>query len=358
MSWQNQNINKKVFTIARPLAEEESLLASIPEEAIITALTRNTKTVRVTYVLDRRFITIEDIIAANKMTVKPLKLDRIGRIDNSKRKTKTIKCTNNVLAVLNIADFHLNRLVYGVEAYGDDYNIDIASEVFMRIVEQAIERLKSNPYKIDKIILNTAGDFLNSDTNTGTTAAGTPQVNDLPWKLVFQRATSLLEFALLRLSNIAPVEYFYVRGNHDEQTGFYLTSWLDARFKNVKNVFINPSPKPRQIVNYKQNIIIFTHGESEGIRAMDLPFIEPESIKYISNATNIEVLTGHVHKNKVNNERGVRCESLNSACPVQDNWTYGKAYDGLNQEATIMYYDETGRVQTDYIDTLKILRSI
>lgn len=357
MSWQNQNINKKVYTIARPLSDEESLMNSIPESATITAIEKSTKTIRVTYVEDKTF-TIEDIISANHMTVKPIKLDRVGtKKDNSSRKTKTIKCTENVLAVLNIADFHLNRRIFSNET-GYKYDINIASELFMRIIDKAVERLSQNPYNIEKIILNTAGDFVNSDTIAGTTTAGTRQVNDVTWKQVFKHATALLEYAILRLSNVAPVEYFYVAGNHDEQVGFYLTSWLSARFKETPNIIINDSPKTRKVIAYNKNLLIFTHGSNEGSRAIDLPFVEPEAYANVSNATNIEVITGHLHTNTVKTERGVRWEILNSACPALDEWTYDKAFGAGTSESTIMYYNKRSRIQCDSINSTDIFESI
>jgi hypothetical protein len=357
MSWQNQNINKKVYTIAKPLAEEDSLMNSIPETATITAIERTTKTIRVTYVEDKTF-TIDDIIKANIMTVKPIKLDRIGTIkDNSSRKEKRIICTEKVLAVLNIADFHLNRRIFANEVKYN-YDINIASEVFMRIIDKAVERLKQNAFNIEKIVLNTAGDFINSDTITGTTTAGTQQINDVTWKQVFQKATALLEYALIKLSNVAPVEYFYVAGNHDEQVGFYLTSWLAARFKDTPNVEINDSPRTRKVISHKKNLLIFTHGSNEGSRAIDLPFVDPEAYSRISDATNIEVLSGHLHANTVKSERGVRWEILNSACPALDEWTFGKAYGGNILESTIMYYNDRNRVQCDSINSIEILENI
>lgn len=349
MSWMNQNTSKKVFTITRPLEEEAELRASIPEDAVITAIKRSTKTVSITYVMSN-VVTLEDIQKINA-TIKPIKFDRTGAIKYNDSKTKRIHCTERAMAILNVADFHLNRLIYGDECYGQDYNLEKASNLFIDIINEAEIRLRSNAYNLDKIILNTCGDFLNSDTINGTTTAGTMQFNDVTWKKVYAKAATLLEYAIARLSTIAPVYYYYVKGNHDEQVGFYLTTWLNARFLNEPNVFINDSPKPRHVINYGNNIIIITHGETEAGRAIDLPFMEPESIERLSQASNIEVLSGHLHSNQVSCKNGVRWEVLSSACPVQDTWTYGKGYDGLRQEASIIYYNNDCRVQQDIINT-------
>lgn len=353
MAWQNQNTSKKVYTIARPLEEEDLLMQSIPEDAIITAIERNTKTVRVTYVIENK-LTIQDLILSNQENVEPIKFNRKKKTKKSSN-TKTIERGPKCLALLNIADFHLNRRVFANETYGHDYDIQIASQVWKEIIDRACKEIRSSSYSIDKIILNTAGDFVNSDTKYGTTTAGTPQFNDVSWKQVFNVATSLLEYAITQLSKIAHVEYFYVAGNHDELVGYYLTSWLDARFANFKSVHIKTNPCQRQIVKYGSNLFCFTHGDSEGGRTMTLPFVEPMAVKELSSTTNIEVISAHMHKNNVQTHFNVRWETLSSACPVQDEWSYEKGFDSQRAEATIMFYDDAYRRQQNTINVNQIL---
>jgi len=262
------------------------------------------------------------------------------------------------MAVVNIADFHLNRLVYGKEGFGDNYDSKVASEVFMRIIDKTVINLQNRPRQIDRIIINTCGDFLNSDTSTHTTTRGTPQEDDLCWKEAFYLATGLLEYAVKKLAEVAPVEYYFVQGNHDTMVGFYLTSWLWARFKGVKNVFISDSPKPRATVKYGSNVICMTHGYLEGKNIKNLPFVEPEMLQELSTATNVEVLSGHLHTVDVKLLNGAKFEVLPSACPVEDNWTYGMSFDKPKGGVVINYYDKTDRVQQDYINTCKIYKEL
>lgn len=352
--WLNGNLRKFEKVVTRPIEEANDLYRSIPENAVITAETQTLKTIRVKYVLTND-LTVDRIKELNK-SVKPIKLDRKNvKIDNSQNKTKRVKCIDNVMAVVNIADFHLNRKVWGKAGYNKDYTVDMAKEVFKDIIDEAEIRLKSSPYRIEKIVLNTAGDFLNSDTIEGTTTHGTLQDTDVNWQEAFKIAQELMSYALIKLSTIAPVYHYYVAGNHDKMSGWYLVSWLAARFMGVENVFIEESPKIRQTVIYKGNVIVFAHGDNEGNRIIDLPFNEPEAREAISKATNVEVLTGHGHNVKIETKNGVRSEMLNCACPVGDEWTYEQAFGNGRTEATIMYYNETGRVQQDTIDTKKFL---
>ena len=345
------NVKKQTITITKPIDRKEELMDSIPINARITSINESTKTIRVTYVIDNT-LSNEMIIKLNADTVKPIKLSR--KIYTSSQKQKRVNCLGNAMALINIADFHLNRLIFGNEGYDRDYNIKLANDVFCNIISECIIKLKASPYHIDKIILNTCGDFLNSDTIGGTTTAGTPQTNDVTWKQAFYNATGLLEYAIKELSVIAPIDYLYIAGNHDEQVGFYLTSWLWARFRDVKNINILDNPKPRKVVEYKKNLLMITHGATEGGQTPNLPFVEPEMRDKISKAFNVEVISGHLHSHKMVNKNGVLWEVCSSSCPIEDDWTYGKAFDKPKGEVTINYYDEYSRIQQDMINTNRI----
>lgn len=355
--WLNGNLKKFEKVITKPIEEADELFNSIPENAVITAETQTTKTIKIKYVLTND-LTPERILELNKKSVTPIKLDRKNkRINNTDQKQKRITCIDTVMAVVNIADFHLNRKIWGKAGYNDSYTIEVAKEVFKDIIDEAMIRLRACPYRIEKIVLNTAGDFLNSDTIPGTTTNGTLQNNDVSWQEAFLVAQELLSYALIKLSTVAPVYHYYVAGNHDKMAGWYLTSWLNGRFLNTENIFVDDSPKIRQTVRYKNNLILLTHGDMEGKRAIDLPFNEPNARKEFSSCTNIEVLVGHGHNVHIEHKNGIRLEMLNCSCPVGDQWTYEMAFGNIDTEATIMYYNEESRIQQDTINTKKFLHS-
>ena len=347
MSWQNTNTSKKVISITKPLEQEQELLDSIPENAIVTAHTRTTKTAKITYVLDKKE-DINNTIANIRTNTKPIKLERVPlKVDNSE---------GEVLAIANIADFHLNRFVDGSVTNGVDYDLETAKNTFMCIVDKMVKNMKAR--KVTRIILNLAGDFLNSDTKNATTTAGTPQDDDVTWQHAFITATGLLEYACKEFSKIAPVEYYYVRGNHDEQTGFYLTAWLDARFSSLDSVNIDISPKPRHVITHGTNIIILTHGDKESARVGNLPFVEQNARVKVSDATNIEVIMGHLHSTfAATIGNGVKLYRLPSACPVNDRWSYDKSFFS-HPGASVTYYDDCDRIAEDYINTKRIMESI
>lgn len=353
--WLNGDLKKFEKVITKPIEYADDIYNEVPNNAVITAETETLKTKRIKYVLTND-LTPERIIELNK-SVRPIKLDRKNRIiDNTKQKQKRINCIDTTMAVINIADFHLNRKIWGKAGFNKDYTMDIAKEVFKDIIDEAETRLKASPYRIEKIVLNTAGDFLNSDTIQGTTTHGTHQEVDVDWQEAFLIAQELLSYAIIKLSNIAPIYYYYVGGNHDQMSSWYLTSWLAARFINTENVFIDENPKIRQTIKYGSNILILAHGDNEGTRAIDLPLNEPEARKEFSESTNIEVIVGHGHNINIKHKNGIRLEMLNSACPIGDRWTYEMAFENNRTEATIMYYNNSERIQCDTINTKKFVK--
>lgn len=361
MSWQSVSTRKRVVSRTVPLEEKWALKKEVEEMAeaglcFINNETETTKTFKINYVVEKQEVTIEAIKELFNDSIKPIKLNG-GKVEKEFKPTKEKRflCGEPVMAILNIADFHLNRHISGESSYGDDYDLEKAESVFKNIIDEAKIRLKKNGHCIEKIVLNTCGDFLNSDTPQHTTTKGTLQNDDLNFKQALHKACDLLEYAIYELSTIAPVEYYYVAGNHDETLGYALTLYLSARFRDIPNVTIDISSNSRATIEYGTNVIVIAHGDSEGIRAMDLPFVEPSARKKFSEATNVEILTGHIHSPSVKSKNGIRWETLDSACPVGDEWTYSQGFDTFSSEASILYYNNKYRVQQDFINTKQFL---
>ena len=359
-NWQNLNTKKKLISKTVPLSEKDALRAEVKamEDAglcIINNETTTSKSYKINYVITKEELTADAIRALFANTVKPVQFKRTDKKKKQATKEKRIFCDEQAMAIVNIADFHFNRQVSGEDGYGVDYDADIAEKVFVDAIQDIKRRLRRCSYNVERIVLNTCGDFLNSDNKLSTTTNGTPQRDNVSYKQALIRGCRLIEYALTELSAVAPVEYYYVAGNHDEHLGLGITLYQEARFRDYKDITINAGTNSRALVTYGTNVIVLAHGDTEGTKAIDLPYIEPKAKELVSTATNLEVLTGHLHSTTVRNKNGVRWEILNSACPVQDNWSYDKAYGDDHAEATIMYYNSKGRVQQDTIDMKQFL---
>ncbi len=360
MSWNNMNTNKKIITKSCKIEDKDALQSAIYEMqeqglCIVTLENETTKTYKIGYCIERQEMKEDAIRALINKNVTPIKFKPVAPLKKSgKNVAKQFSTGNKVMAIINIADFHLNRFTNGLDGFGDPYDIEIGTDVFKGIIAECKDRLQKNGHIIERIVLNTGGDFLNSDTPVHTTTNGTPQSDSTSYKQALRRGCDLLEFALLELSKIAPVEYYYVAGNHDEQQGLAITFYLEARFRESKNIKVDIATNSRATIKYGNNLVVLAHGDYEGARAIDLPFTEPNAKSHLSVATNMEVLIGHKHNPDMKCKNGVRLETLGSACPVGCDWTYNSGYGDGNPEATIVYYDNDYRVQQDTIYTRRI----
>ena len=111
-----------------------------------------------------------------------------------------------------IMDLHLGKLAWNDET-GENYDHNIAEERFLQVISDFINRTKH--YTFDKILFPIGQDFFNFDSIDGTTTKGTRQDNDLRWQKLYLKGMEILVKAIDLLSQIAPVEIFYVAGNHD-----------------------------------------------------------------------------------------------------------------------------------------------
>jgi len=97
----------------------------------------------------------------NKVDIKPLQYKQNGK-----------------LLALPIADFHLNLLSDKLST-GNDYNMEIAEELFFHVINDVIDRVGNKSY--EKVLFVVGNDFVNADNLSGTTTHGTPQDNSGSW---------------------------------------------------------------------------------------------------------------------------------------------------------------------------------
>lgn len=251
-----------------------------------------------------------------------------------KCKKRVVKGDN--VAIVTIADLHLGKLAWKLEA-GENYDHKIAKKRFFYIIDSAIDRIKAvnnmgNP--IEKIIFFWSQDFFHFDTTDATTTAGTRQDTDVRWQKLFYMGCQILAEAVKELSLIAPVETFYTRSNHDEKNGFNAILYLDAFFMGDDNVKIDTSPIGRKYIQYGINLFGFGHGDKEGKRISSLMAIEAP--KQWGDTTSREFFLGHFHKRHTveDDEGGVVLRYLASPTST-DAWHYTSGFIGAQKQAQV-----------------------
>lgn len=283
---------------------------------------------------------------SSKITVKPraeAHFDEIkAMFENMNREHKPMiphpnsrdKNVAGQMLEVNIADLHLGKLAWAGET-GYNYDWHIATDRFLTILDDFIERARGR--MIDKIVFVYSNDFFHFDTIQQTTTSGTPQDSDLRWQKMFQVGVGLLIESIEKLSEIAPVETFYIDSNHDRMISFYACNYLEAWFRNDDNVTVNASPSPRKYIRYGQNLIGFSHGNNEKNRIFSLMQIEERenwgATKYH------EFHCGHYHSEKTKEENGVIVRYVGSPTGT-DAWHNSVGYIGAVQKGTAFLWDK------------------
>jgi len=245
-----------------------------------------------------------------------------------------INTTSGKMLEIPIMDLHLGKLSWNVET-GENYDYKIAEERFFHAIDDIIQKTKC--YKFEKIIFPIGNDFVNFDNIEGNTTGGTRQDNDLRWQKVYLKAMEILVKAIDMLKEIAPVEVFYVAGNHDKTTSFYLTCYLNGFFRNNDKVDISLSPNVRKYIEFGKVLIGYTHGNLEKKRINGLMQIEAREAW--GRTRFHEFHLGHLHSEQTKEENGIIIRNI-SSITSGDAWHHESGYVGAIRKAQAFIWDK------------------
>jgi len=249
--------------------------------------------------------------------------------------------TNGAKLMLEVSvfDLHLGKLAWKPET-GENYDHKIADKRFMSVIHDITRRVEGR--KFETIVFPIGQDFFNFDTLDGTTSVGTRQDNDLRWQKLFSKGVEMLIKATDIFTAYAPVHVVSVPGNHDKMTSFYAMQYLDAWYKDNRNVQINVEPKTRKYFEFGKCLIGFTHGDKEKKRIYGNMQVEaPEAwgrTKYR------EWHAGHLHSEHVKEEHGVIVRNL-SSITGRDSWHCESGYVGAIAKSQSFVWDKEKGLQ-------------
>ncbi len=259
---------------------------------------------------------------------------------NVKKHTKT---TDGCLFVPCIFDLHLGKLAWKEES-GEDYDLKIAEERFVKAIEDLIKKSSGN--NIERILFPIGNDIYNSDRALpyAQTTAGTPQQDDSRWQKMFKTGVRLITWAVHRLSEIAPVDVVTVFSNHDFERVFYLGEVISAVFERHSNVRVDNSPLVRKYYKYGKCLFGLAHGHNE--KPSDLPLLMAQESKEMWSETHYrEWLLGHLHHSKKmltegsRDYNGIKVTYMTSPSST-DAWHFSRGYVGSVKGAEAFIYDK------------------
>ncbi len=222
---------------------------------------------------------------------------------------------NPIAYEISLPDIHYGKL--------HDLNLTQVEDQYMMVVQELVE--KAAGLDIERFVLPIGNDGMNSEGMRRTTTKGTPQEESAGWKDTFRGYWQLITTAVNYLKEKAPVDIIVVSGNHDYERMFYAGDVLAGWYRNDANVTVDNSYSSRKYYEYGQNMLMFTHGDKE--KPADMPLImATEKPEMFARTSHREVHCGHLHKEMVNEYRGIKVRFIPSICP-NDEWHKQMGYE-------------------------------
>ena len=181
---------------------------------------------------------------------------------------------NEIAALINISDAHLNKLTLVSETgFGSSLNdnVKVFTDKFNEMLTTA------SAFSPELIIFPINGDLMNDNDSRGTTKKGTPQDNSTKHHEAFKVVLQVIRECIDKASQVSKVYVPVIRGNHDEDLIYYLGTVLESIYMGNSNVSVDASRKSRKYIQYGQNLLGFAHGDLE--KPDQLPLIMAEEQK-------------------------------------------------------------------------------
>lgn len=252
------------------------------------------------------------------------------------------KLEKDCTVVINLADLHLGKLVSEHET-GERYNIDIAKERFLTCIKHLAFK-SYQCYGIKKFILSSLGDTLHTDTVKSTTTSGTYVESDTRASKVFEVALEVLTESIDILKQFADeVEFININGNHCELSEHHLGIALKAYYRNDEKVKINAEPKVRKSMLVGDNLLSWTHGDTN---MNTLPLTIATEVSELWGKSKFRLIQlGHLHgtKKKIfqaeDEFNGVIVRHFSSLSGT-DSWHNKNNYIGNQKRGTALVFSD------------------
>ena len=245
------------------------------------------------------------------------------------------------LCVLGLFDAHFGKLAWSKEV-GEDYDLKIAERIFSEAIAELLG--VAAQYKVSRFAFPIGNDFYQIDGPRNTTTAGTIVDTDGRYAKIIEAGEMALIRGVERAAASAPVDVFYLPGNHDKIASWHATRAVRYWFRNCPHVQVDVEPTTRKYVRHGECLLGFIHGND--VRLKDLPnLMASERRRDWGETRHREWLAGHIHRRTqfetmpVEETRGVVVRTL-SALTGTDSWHYDKTFVNCQRAAEAFFYHE------------------
>ena len=219
---------------------------------------------------------------------------------------------------IDIADLHCGLLAWRNET-NDDFDLHICSDRFLAGIDDIVKRCKGKNYK--QIYFCTLGDILHIDNDKNETTKGTYQQADGRLPKIFDFAFDTMHKALEMLRQLnCPINYVYLCGNHDRNTGYFLVKLLEA--KNTDIVF-DTRPNPQKAIHFDNVLIGLTHGDMP--KSNKGTWLINDYRREFGASDFVEEHSGHIHEEEARKHNGIMVRSILAQCG-NSYWEHQQGY--------------------------------
>jgi hypothetical protein len=284
------------------------------------------------YVMLQSKITVSPLVMPSGIMIKDIesffkKLEEQNGIINKKIiPVKSLPFSDGFVLEINLADLHVGN-------NPREQGLTIQEKVDL-VITDIINRTKH--IKINKIILVQLGDIYHYDTHGRTTTGGTQIESGTGFPAMFDEGIELLISAIDRLSEVAPVDFVNIHGNHDRITSYTCGKALEFYYRNSKNVSIDSGSDDRKFRVIGKGLVYWVHGDMPKKNLTTLP--QREIRQEYGNSKYCEIHSGHVHHESVIEADGVKVRFLPSLTTT-DTWHYENGYTGALKSVVSFLWD-------------------
>lgn len=222
----------------------------------------------------------------------------LERISKSAPKVKCQPLPSKTLGIPVNFDGHIGKHCELIRT-GAEYTPEMAVR---RILEGqgALYRM-TKPFDVTDILIPMGNDIVHVDNNTHATSGGTPQDAYGSVESMMMLAVEMYIRTIEGFAKNHNVWLAHVHSNHDRVSGWSVSQWVAAYFRNHPRVKIHPSnldQRPMKYFIFGNDLIVFMHGESK--QEEILGTIQQEVSLIGKPIRRIYVYIGHRHHKEIN----------------------------------------------------------
>ena len=214
--------------------------------------------------------------------------------------------TKNLAIPANF-DVHVSKLCEWIHT-GNHYDIDKAVSQVLQVAEEHSRDFAH--HQVSDVLFPMGNDIIHFDTNARATSSGTPQDSASSVETAVQHASEMYIRLIEEYTKKHTVWLCHVHSNHDRLSGWHVSRYVAAWFRNnprVKWSNAGISQQHRKYFVFGDNLIMFHHGEAKEEKLMGV--IEAEARLAVSQTKRTYVYQGHTH-HKQTNKRGINTENI------------------------------------------------